>query len=106
MGEKLRVELGRLLQTWELGLGVGVHTGVVIEGLMGGADVKAYRFVGDTVNTARRICSEARPGQLMLSEMAFAQAASITVAEAATEVVMKGKTSASKVWSVARLVEG
>jgi len=93
----LRVALGRMLETYDLGVGIGVHTGPVIEGLMGGADVKAYRFVGDTVNTARRICSAAKRGEVLLADATFRQAREVVRVGAPVEVVMKGKAEPSQV---------
>lgn len=87
----LRVELGRLLASYDLGVGIGVHTGPVIEGLMGGADVKAYRFVGDTVNTARRICSAAKRGEVLLAVPSYRQTREVVRVGPPVEVVMKGK---------------
>ena len=80
-----------------LGIGVGLHIGPVIEGLMGGAEVKEYRFVGDTVNTAKRICSEAQPGQVLLSESTFVQVVPAVVTGPAFELSAKGKAEPLKV---------
>jgi DNA-binding response OmpR family regulator len=97
IAQALRLELGRLLDEVGLAIGVGLHIGPVIEGLMGGAEVKAYRFVGDTVNTAKRICSEAQPGQVLLSEAAFVQIAPDVVTGPAFELTAKGKAEPLKV---------
>jgi len=97
IAQALRLGLGRLLGEVGLGIGVGLHLGPVIEGLMGGAEVKAYRFVGDTVNTAKRICSEAQPGQVLLSEPAFVQVAPTVVTGPAFELSAKGKAEPLKV---------
>jgi class 3 adenylate cyclase len=92
IAQALRLELGRLLGELELGIGIGLHTGLVIEGLLGGADVKAYRFVGDTVNTAKRICTVAQPGQVLLSESTFVQVTAAVVTGLPFELSAKGKT--------------
>ena len=97
IAQALRLEIGRLLGELGLGIGVGLHTGLVIEGLLGGADVKAYRFVGDTVNTARRICTEAQPGQVLLSEFTFVQVASAVVTGPVFELSAKGKAEPVKI---------
>ena len=97
-------QLGRLLDEVGLAIGVGLHIGPVIEGLIGGAEVKAYRFVGDTVNTAKRICSDARPGQVLLSEAAFVQVGSAVVTSPAFELSAKGKAEPLKVRPLLELV--
>ena len=93
----LRVEIGRLLGELGLGIGVGVHTGLVIEGLMGGAQVKAYRFVGDTVNTTSRISKQAGPGQVLLSETTYNRVASFVSTASPFELSAKGKADPLKV---------
>jgi class 3 adenylate cyclase len=97
IAQALRLDLSRLLDELGLGIGVGLHTGLVIEGLLGGADVKAYRFVGDTVNTARRICTEAQPGQVLLSEFTFAHVSSAVVTGPAFDLSAKGKSDPVKI---------
>jgi len=104
IAQALRLELGRLLDEVGLAIGVGLHIGPVIGGLMGGAEVKAYRFVGDTVNTAKRICSEAQPGQVLLSEPAFVQVAQGVTAGPAFELSAKGKSEPLKVRPLLELV--
>lgn len=91
IGEAMRRDLGALLARFGLGIGIGIHTGLVIEGLMGGAEVKAYRFVGDTVNTAKRICTEAQTGQLLLSRPARDEAGDLARFGPPVDVAMKGK---------------
>jgi class 3 adenylate cyclase len=55
-----------------LAAGLGLHTGPVVEGLLGSDVVKAYDVIGDAVNTAARLCSVAGPGELLVSESALA----------------------------------
>ncbi|MDD2815855.1 MAG: adenylate/guanylate cyclase domain-containing protein [Thiotrichaceae bacterium] len=38
---------------------------------MGSHKVKAYDIIGDTVNTAKRICDAAARGELLISEQAY-----------------------------------
>jgi class 3 adenylate cyclase len=104
IAQALRLELGRLLAGFDLGIGLGLHTGPVIEGLVGGAEVKAYRFVGDTVNTAKRICTEARRDQVLLSESTAGQVQAIAKLGPAFELAMKGKAEPSKLRPLLGLV--
>jgi class 3 adenylate cyclase len=104
VAERLRVELGALLNELGLGIGIGLHTGPVIEGLMGGVEVKAYRFVGDTVNTAKRISSEAQPGQVLLSESTFLQSGAVAVVDAPFEMSAKGKAEPLNVRPLIELI--
>jgi adenylate cyclase len=47
--------------------GAGLHFGPVVEGVLGGRDARAYDFIGDTVNTAQRLCDAAAAGELLVS---------------------------------------
>lgn len=52
--------------------GAGVHFGPVVEGVLGAKEAKAYDFIGDTVNTAQRLCDAASGGELLASAQACA----------------------------------
>jgi adenylate cyclase len=57
-------------------IGIGVHTGVAYIGTMSGADnsIMDVRALGDSVNTAARLCSNAAPGEAFLSQAACERA--------------------------------
>jgi adenylate cyclase len=50
-----------------LPVGVGVHTGTAFVGSVG-SEVTDITALGDSVNTASRLASEAGPGELLVSE--------------------------------------
>jgi len=79
----------RLLSGSNLTAGAGLHHGPVVEGILGGEGAKAYDFIGDTVNTAQRLCDAAGPGELLVS-LDACQAAGIPVGEH-REINAKGK---------------
>ena len=72
-----------------LNAGAGIHLGAVVEGVLGGRDARAYDFIGDTVNTAQRLCDAAAPGELLVSAEACIAAA--VSPEIWREIVAKGK---------------
>jgi class 3 adenylate cyclase len=78
-----------LLAESHLTAGAGVHCGQVVEGVLGGEGAKAYDFIGDTVNTAQRLCDAAAAGELLVSIDAC-KAAGIAPAQF-RDVVAKGK---------------
>jgi class 3 adenylate cyclase len=73
-----------------LGVGCGVHHGYLVEGVLGGEGSKAYDFIGDTVNTAQRLCDAAEPAQLLASAQACAAAG--VPCQPRREVQAKGKS--------------
>ncbi len=83
-----------------LGAGIGLHHGPVVEGVLGGNTVKAYDFIGDTVNTAQRLCDAAGAGELLASA-ATARAVGAPMADL-REIAVKGKSEALAVCVLAR----
>lgn len=51
-----------------LSAGIGLHRGALIEGVIGAPEVKSYTVIGDTVNTAKRVCDQAAGGEVLLTE--------------------------------------
>jgi adenylate cyclase len=83
---------GAVLRAQGLGAGIGLHWGSVVEGLMGGAEVKHFDVIGDTVNTAKRIEGAAAAGEILLSD-AFRAAAGMRDSSPARSLNVKGKAS-------------
>jgi adenylate cyclase len=52
----------------EIGIGMGVNTGNLVAGYMGSTRAMSYSVIGDTVNTASRLCAAAKKGQILISE--------------------------------------
>jgi len=63
----LRDAFQKQLHPYGLAVGLGLHTGAVIEGLLGSSSTLNYDIVGDAVNTASRFMSAAEPGELLVS---------------------------------------
>jgi adenylate cyclase len=58
----------------EMGVGIGVNTGKVIAGTVGGAGRLEYTVVGDAVNVASRLQGEAEGGEIVASASTVAAA--------------------------------
>jgi class 3 adenylate cyclase len=88
-GQRVLVTVRPLLEQCHLTAGAGVHCGQVVEGVLGAEGSKAYDFIGDTVNTAQRLCDAAASGELLVS-MTACEAAGLTPG-LLREVNAKGK---------------
>jgi adenylate cyclase len=65
----------RRLQRDAIPVGIGVHAGVAYFGTMGGSDgLTNISAIGDEVNTAARLASQAGAGEIIVSESALEQA--------------------------------
>ena len=75
-----------------LPVGIGVHAGLAFVGKIGTESVHDFTALGDTVNAAARLQTEASAGEVVVSE-AISQASpeKFTTAEA-REVTLRGKT--------------
>ncbi|WP_319559681.1 adenylate/guanylate cyclase domain-containing protein [Marispirochaeta sp.] len=79
---------------------VGVHTGPVIRGNVGGSQRFDNTLIGDTVNTAARLEKIAEPGGILISE-ATRQALGLELPEECGRLEnLKGRTGNEKVWSI------
>ncbi|HZD16713.1 MAG TPA: adenylate/guanylate cyclase domain-containing protein [Actinomycetota bacterium] len=63
----------------ELGVGIGVNTGPVIAGTVGGGGRLEYTVVGDAVNVASRLQSEAEAGEIVATATTVRAAADVPV---------------------------
>jgi class 3 adenylate cyclase/DNA-binding NarL/FixJ family response regulator len=61
----------------ELAVGIGLNTGMVIAGTIGGGGRLEYTVIGDAVNVAQRLQSEAEGGQIVAAASTIAAAPGI-----------------------------
>jgi class 3 adenylate cyclase/ActR/RegA family two-component response regulator len=73
-----------------LGVGIGLNTGTVIAGAIGGGGRLEYTVIGDAVNVAQRLQSEAEAGQIVVAASTAAAAPGIPYEPMGSRVV-KGR---------------
>ncbi len=96
MQERLRA----LMMRYGVEAGVGIHWGLVIEGVVGGREVKGYDVLGDTVNTAKRIESAARGGEVLISEQAYRMRQQTHLHGERMQLAVKGKSEPLVVYKI------
>ncbi len=67
LAQTLNQTCNEYLRPYGLQAGVGVHAGELVEGLIGSKKVKTFDIIGDTVNTAKRLCDNALGGEILVS---------------------------------------
>ena len=85
--------------------GVGINTGVALVGNIGARWHYQYSAVGDTVNVASRICSHAKPGEVLIGANTYSQVKNSVVAKALPATQFKGKSEALITYQVVELFE-
>jgi class 3 adenylate cyclase len=65
---QLQQQAHTLLSQYGLSAGIGIHGGLLVEGLVGGNTIKMFDVIGDTVNTAKRLCDNAMGQSILVSE--------------------------------------
>ncbi len=81
-------------------IGIGINTGPVIAGAIGSKKTLQYTVIGDAVNTAARLCSVARPGEIIISQWTMHKSKPHIIVEARNPVMVKGKQDALQVYAV------
>lgn len=74
-----------------LHLGIGINTGEVIAGYIGSPMRMEFTVVGDHVNTARRLCDLAKPGQIVGGGSTYQSILDHVEARAIGSVILEGK---------------
>ena len=86
--KKLTEQFGNSVQ-----FGIGVNCGPAIVGNIGSVKRMDYTAIGDTVNTAARLESNAKRGEILISEAVYERIKDRIEAEPVGELSLKGKAT-------------
>ena len=84
----------------EIGIRIGVNAGLVVTGRIGKGRDQDFTVMGDAVNTASRLESNAPPGEIMIGEDVKQITGDVFVYESLGDIKVKGKTEALSVYTV------
>lgn len=93
--QKLMEQFGK-----SVSFGVGVHCGPAVVGNIGCEFRMDYTAIGDTVNTAARLESNAKRGQILISQAVYEVVKGRIEAEEIGVIPLKGKSNGIMVYSV------
>src|SRR5687767_6109033 len=84
----------------EIGVGMGLHTGEAIVGYIGSDRRSEYTAIGDTVNTSSRLESNARGGEILISDATAQAAHSRYKLQPRDAIMVKNREQPVKLWEV------
>ena len=96
---EMRARFAQLTQAWskrghELGLGIGIAQGFATLGVIGFEGRQDYGAIGTVCNLASRLCSEARDGQILVSQKVMGRIENLVQAQACRRTAVEGLAQA------------
>jgi len=86
----------------EIGVGIGINHGEVFAGNIGSHRRLEYTVLGDAVNVAARLCAEAGPGEILVTEPLLGVVREHVDTEFLPELALKGKAQVVQVYRLRR----
>ncbi|OLE39943.1 MAG: hypothetical protein AUG00_00040 [Candidatus Rokubacteria bacterium 13_1_20CM_2_70_7] len=111
MALAMRERVVELIVKWrkrgfDLDFGIGIAQGYATIGAIGFEGRWDYGAIGTVTNLAARLCGEAKPGQLLISQRVLGTAEDLVEAESVGELALKGFLKPVPVYNVRRLKAG
>ena len=98
--ERLRAQHG-----FEFRIRIGVHTGEVIAGRLGGRAHAEYTAIGDTVNLASRLQAAAEPDSVLVSQATYDSTSANFEYESLPPLTLKGFSGGIRAWRLAGVMQ-
>jgi adenylate cyclase len=89
-----------------IAVGIGVSAGEAVAGTVGTEDRMEYTVIGDSVNLAARLESNAKPGQILISHPTYERVRDLVNARPLGRIRVKGKEEEVEVYEVLGLAPG
>jgi adenylate cyclase len=88
---------------FRLEVGVGVAAGKLVVGAIGSAERSELGVLGDPVNIAARLVTDARPGEILLSESVYRELAESVRADLLTRAPVRGRDGELEIYRIGLL---
>ena len=88
---------------YDLDMGIGIAQGYATLGAIGFEGRQDYGAIGNVTNLAARLCAEAGPGQVLVSQRVLGRIEDLVHAEPVSELVLKGFRRPVQVFNVSAL---
>ena len=110
MAIAMRQRMGEVTSTWKrrgfrLGFGVGIAYGYATLGQIGFEGRFDYGAIGTVINLAARLCAEAQPGQILISQRVYTAVEELADVESVGDLTLKGLSRPVPTYNVVRLRE-
>jgi adenylate cyclase len=110
MALAMRGRVAQLAEGWsrrgyDLDFGVGISQGHATLGRIGFEGRSDYTAIGSVTNLAARLCAEAQPRQILISQRVYAAIEDIVVADSVGELALRGFSRPARAYNVVGLDE-